>query len=292
MKLTFGQIKEQVWRNLGEPDDLTPILQGGTVESDTYISRIVNQAQLAITTWQDPVNGRRFKWKGSKGLHFLYGEAIAGTVVAGDTWVIQVNSGLAVNEGDVVTITHGTETATRYVMNVDLAVDSIILSEDLPWTPDPGDVVNVHPTYLTITDYSILDVLKVENLTNNTELDMMFKGETDLFNITLPGNPGAWDKRGDRLYFDKPLEGRYRFRLFVNKAPHDMLTDVSLSELPSQVEMGIILKATQLGFIHMQEEVSASYAYNDTNKFMRTTQSEWDMDSDMSTGYSSSVKHE
>lgn len=292
-KSTFGQIKEVVWKNLGEPDDLTPYYNsetpgvnrvGATLASDSLLGLYVNKAQLAVSTWSDPVSSRKYRWKGSKKNYFLYGELETGTVVSGSEWIIQVSSDMSVEVGDAIEVND----EIRYVM--DVVGQEITLAEDLSSAPSAGDVVTRYPTYLTISDVDILEVLKVEDLTNSTTLERFDKSETDLFSLDDPGEPTKWDKRGDRLYFDKPIDGRYRFRLFVYKQPVDMSNDSQYSELPNQVEYGIILKSMQYGFLHMNEEMSASYAYNDFNKFMRTTQDEWDMDGIMDDGAGSSVE--
>jgi hypothetical protein len=296
MRLTFGEMKMQVWQFLGEPDGLAPSSRGGSLTTETLLEQIINQAQLAITMWEDPSTKRKFRWKGFKGQSYLYGETLSGTLGAGSSaGAITVDTSIAtaVREGDLVKISRTTGTAyehTSLVMGV--VGNTLYLVEDSDETPLAGDIVELYPVALRVSDVLVQEVLGVEDLTTQTALEKFSKETTNLSGIGAPGTPTAWDWDGVRVSFDVPLSGTYRYRLHVYKAPADLSADADYSELPDPVQFGVILKAVELGHIFMQEWQFAQEARATVDRFMRSTQDQWDLETAMRDGVAGSVRME
>ena len=275
--MTAGQIMLQAWKMLGEPSDLNPSDTTGTGRA--YLLQGLNRAIRAVAFYKDWQSKEHYRYNRFRKEIFVKYSTYSGVGQTGGSTSTLVLSALPATETDLAgaVVTIGSDTvviASNVGVTCQLADDIAISSV--------GQTYMLYPRWLRIpagTDY--VEVLTVENMSQQTELRRSGNEETFLSNINSVSLPSEYYRVGDRIYFNTVPDSEGFYRLWLYRSPALVVSDTETPELPESVHFGIVIWLVYWGYQWMNEPTDAYAAQNRFTNFMRTTKSEMDMRNEM-----------
>lgn len=284
--MTVGQILLQSWKMLGEPSDLNPNDTTGTGRA--YLLQGLNRAIRAVAFYKDWQSKEHFRYNQFRKEVFAKYTATTGTGAVGGSTSVLVLATLPTGEIDLTgaVATIGSETVV-------IASNSGVtcqLAEDLSAT-SVGAAYTIYPRWINIPSaQSYIEILKVEDMANDSELTRAPEEDTFLTNITNISPPSEYYRIGSRIYFNTvPSENGY-FRLWLYRSPATVTSDLEVPELPESLHFGIILWLVYWGYQWMNEPTDAYAAQNRFTNYMRTTRNEMDVRNEMTDYYDLTIR--
>jgi hypothetical protein len=282
--MTFAELKDEVWNNLGKPSDLNP------TSSDT-IGKWVNRGYKKLLFWKLP-NGRLLRFRCTEGELFFQTTVKSGTAEGGDESSITLQSGQVGASDDqyngwLVAITSGTgDGQTRLV--TDYNGSTRVATVHNPWvtTPDSTSVYRLYKRFvkilpsgavgasenLTLSPVSSLyAVSKIMDLVDKEDLLPAERTETWISDLTEDAIPDEYLVYGDRIVFNTAYSTSRWYKMEYVKMPPDMVNDSDQPEVPEPWQEAIILWATWRGLRRNQESGEAYAAKRDLLDFIQMT---------------------
>lgn len=282
--MTVDELIVEVYENLGEPTYLSPYNGSGVLDASVAgyqtILRWVNQAIRAIATWKDRVSGRQFRY-----VPFLkekFGKPVSGvfqvtsvstpTVLVTDcTWGNPVGVTLRVGEESRVVVQGG--------------AGVLEVGKPLSVTPSVGVEVTLRYPFVDVAEEGIIDTVQVRDEMTGVTLEKAPKGEVYLDTRHVWATPTSWYRAGMGIVGlnTTPSDERW-YRVVAYQVPSVQGGGTGGSPLPPQFDGAIVLYATGLGFLRMQEMTAKYSVLQDFEAFMRSTQSQEDVQGRMENG--------
>ena len=305
--MTLDLMRKEVWAQLGEPSDLDPTTDvscGGM----PLLNWALNEGQRQIAAWKDPVKGTVIRHPQ------LYGEMFFQTVVrtytltsqagaSSSTVVLPVGvgatdgyyNGWIVTSGSqsflVVNYVGATLTATISGLwtTQPIATGTVTLRKRFmmfgngtePWIAEhitlPSTATNMR------TEGNLLDILKVEDLSQGIELVRASRVEDFTAMLNQTGEPTSYFRRGNRILFDMASATAKWYRMEYFRLPTDMPGVVPTTEVPDladQYHFPITLWARMWGQTRGQDYLAARATQMTIDELMRKTISLDDMTND------------
>lgn len=289
--MTLEQLRNEIWQQIGEPTDLDPA-SDTQYNGGPLLTWVANEGQRQVATWRD--GPRIFRHPQ------LYGEMFFRTWMLTDTTPDQ--TGLAANEILLPTATTGSyddeyngwlvecDGVQKVIMDYTGGAHVAILDSDWGTTPVIGGVLKLmsraymlcdaahpwaseHITLPVISDRwraegNFMEVLKLEDVTNQQEITRAPRIESYLTNMTSTGDPGSYFRRGNRIYFDQAPDERLWIRMEYYRTPTDMSADDDEPEISEQFHYGIALWGMWWGYKRAGDNASAYGAKRDLADMM------------------------
>lgn len=284
--MTTGEILTQSWKLLGEPSDLNP----NTTQGRIYLLQGVNEAVRAVASYKDKVTGQFFKYNQFRDELYLSYSVYSETVQAGSTVNTVIIGSLPSGETDLSGSTLEVGSESRVI----ISNTGVSCQVEEPFTSDPtGEDYTLHLRWVNIPDtVDFIELLKVEDIDNQTQLNPGAKDNTYLTNLGQTGNPTEWYRIGRRLYFNTCPDEDFNLRVWYYRMPQSVSANASVPELPSNFHFAIVLWTTYWGYMWMQEPTEAYAAQRRFQDFMRTTKNQMDVKDMLRQNYNLSVKVE
>lgn len=283
--MTVAEIIEEVYENLGEPTNLNPYTGAGALDPNSSgyqsILRWINMGIRAVATWKDRQTGRVFRYLPFSRDVFVQPRFYTiGIIATSTTDTLYTNNVVLGLEGSV--LLYGSD--VRRIVYSDVS-GVIRLGAPLTTAPTVGQTVEVREAFLRIpSSRDFVDVLKVVDESTGEELE---KGERGEFFYTTRGEvgvPSEWQRGGDRVYLNyTPMEQRW-YRLVCYVLPDEVEVETEEPAIPPQFHRGVVIYATALGFARMQEMAAKYSTMQDFEQFMRTTQTQEDIQGRLDNG--------
>ena len=284
--MTAERIMRDAWKMLGEPSDLNPNDVSGTGRSDLLHG--LNTAIRAVAFYKDYTTKEQFRFNEFRREIYVSYAPVTGTAQVGggvDTVVLSsLPSGITDLAGAIITI--GGE---NRVIGSNVGVTCALLN-DLSAT-SVGEAYTIYPRWVLIpAGTEFIEVLKVEDFTNLSEL-LLAPEEEDFFSqATTVGSPSSYYRIGRRIYFNTPPEEEMAFRIWLYRAPTIITQGTQTPELPESYHFAILLWLVYWGYQWENEPTDAYAAQMRFTNFMRTTRHELDLRRDMSDAYTLGVR--
>lgn len=291
--MTFEELQDEVWDNLGQPSDLDP---------DTYstIGEWVNRGYRRICFWKFP-NGRILRFRALEGELFFQTPLVEGTAQDGATSTITLAAGASGTDdyynGWVVEVDGGTGVGQRRLI-VDYSGGARLATVATDWTttPDSTSTYNLFKQFMKFVttgshdivldpNDSIYDALKVVDLKDEKDLDRPFRTDTFSGNLTTPGTPGEYLVFGDRIIFDCPIDEARWYKLEYVKIPANMVNSSDEPAIPEPWHEGISMWATWKGLIRGQEPPMAYAMQRNLDDFMGKMVEQYSFDDEREDSY-------
>lgn len=284
--MTTGEILTQSWKLLGEPSDLNP----NTTQGRLYLLQGVNEAIRAVASYKDKVTGSFFRYNQFRDELYLSFSVYSGTAQAGSTVNTVIISSIPSGETDISgsTIKIGSES------RVIVSNTGVTCQVEEPFSNDPtGEDYTLHLRWVNIPEtVDFIELLKVEDIDNQTPLNPSPKYDTYLTNLGETGSPTEWYRIGRRLYFNLCPDEDFNIRVWYYRMPRTVSVDTNVPELPSNFHFGIVIWTTYWGYMWMQEPTEAYAAQRRFADFMRTTKNQLEVKDMLRQDYNLSVRVE
>lgn len=284
--MTSEQIMLQAWKMLGEPSDLNPSDITGTGRS--YLLQGLNRAIRAVAFYKDYQTKEQFRFNQFRKEVYLKYDVTSGTgQIGGSTSVLVLENlptGITDLTGAVVVI--GDDTS---VIGSNVGVTCQLVKEIS--ATSTGAAYTVHPRWIEVpAGVEFIEVLKVEDMTNEVELQRSSEEEDHFSEILQSGIPANYYRIGRKIYFNVvPDEATY-YRIWLFRAPALVTQGTETPELPESLHFGIVLWLTYWGYQWMNEPTDAYAAQNRFTNYMRTNRHELDMRNEMTDHYTLDVR--
>jgi len=288
--MTLEEIRNEIWQQIGEPTDLDPAtdVQYGGLPLLTWVA---NEGQRQIATWKDGPRVYRHPQ--------LYGEVFFRTYMLTDT--IPDQTGLNANEllmpaacGAYDDEYNGWLVECDGVQRVimDYNGGGMVATVDSDWdtTPAMGGVFKLMTrAYLLVdsthpwaaeniilpavsdrwrSEGNFVEILKIEDIVNQQELVRAPRVESYLTNMTSTGNPAAYFRRGNRLYFDRAPDSKLWLRMEYYRTPTNMTLATNSPEISEQFHYAICLWGQWWGYRRSGDNAAAYSVKMDLKDYM------------------------
>lgn len=293
--MTLSELRLRIWDALGKPTDLDPdtdVQDGG----NPLLTWYVNEGQRQIALWKDPITSRR-----------VYIQSLLSSLNYSSTTLTDTVN--AVNTSTFpyyVDLTSLTQTDDRYndwyliindevrkIVDYDganrrcyiqdlfdtdpVATDTAYLYKDFDYLlPSTHAWVSEHIQLPAATDIyratgNLLEVLSVIDMTNESTLNQGIKGSNYILNHNTYGDPNEWVRFGNKITYDRPIDGDIWFKLEYYRLPMDLSNDSDESELPIPYHYAIVLWGIWHGLVRTGEASAVQLAWNNLVDYMRST---------------------
>lgn len=288
--MTLAEIRNEIWQQIGEPTDLDPTtdvqFNGGPL-----LTWVANEGQRQVATWRD--GPRVFRHPQ------LYGEMFFRTYMVTDT--IPDQTGMAANEL-LLPATSGTyddeyngwlvdcDGVQKVIVDYNGGALTATLDSDWDTTPTTGGVFKLmsrsymlvdstHPwasEHIVLpvvsdrwrTEGNFMEILKLEDISNQQELQRAPRVESYLANMTSTGDPMEYFRRGNRIYFDRAPDERLWFRMEYYRTPTDMVADDDEPEISEQFHYAVALWGLWWGYRRAGDNAAAYSCKMDLKDYM------------------------
>ena len=280
--MTVQTMLQRAYTDLGEPSDMDPFTYAlgvptGLSTIGTTMLGVLNEGQVAIATWKFP-DGQRLRFPGLRDWFFIQATLVMGTLAAGQT------SPYSTLTGDFTGMT-GRVIVVGSEAHLILTASGTTAVLEAAFTTDPsGLAYTIYKKVFGVSDAlsapagNVLSVYGVYDFAGSRRLDTFESSGEDFASINY-GSPGKVRIRGKQLIFDlAPSEGRFGVEIY--RAPVELATLVSESELPPQYHEGLVYFLEHWGFVYMNETEAAYGMKRDLNDFLRLRRSEDDLADD------------
>lgn len=312
--MTLDEIRDEIWTALGEPTDIDPDTDA------TTLNRVVNEAQRQIAKWRDPATGKMVRIHSLFNYLYFYPTIITNTITSvsnstfpyyfsfstartGNTsgryngWVIEITSGDADGE-------------KRLIMDyerVEGSYNKYYYSEAFGTAPSAGDTVKLYKNYFymlpsthgwvddgitlpsntdsNIADGNLLEVLRIEDVENQTVIEKAENKESFVNIGTSTGDPTKWYRFGNRIIFDYHLDEEKWYKMEYYRLPAEMSAASDEPEIPEIYHWAMVLWGIWWGYKRAMENSSAYSTKKDLEDEMRRTINQFDV-----AGYRSPLK--
>ena len=307
--MTLSEIRTELWNNLGKTTELDPSLDT-SYNSGPYLTYVANIAQRSVASYKLS-RGRILRFNTLKGDMYFKNTVIEGTLdAAGTTTTIIFPSG-DVGTGDDRYNGWLLEIGGKYRIIVDYVTSTRTgtLHEALTTAPASGDDYNLYKkfSYLLpsghawvsehiqlpattdrfLNDGNFLEILKIEDLDQNTKLKKAQRGRSFVTLNTSTGDPQRWYRYGNKLIFDFAPEDEKWFRMEYYRMPIDMSADTDEPELPEEFHYALVLWGTEWGYRREGESNEKYSTKLDFKEFMEQTILELDIADEREFSYGS-----
>jgi hypothetical protein len=291
--MTHAEIRQEIWTQLGQPTDLDPTtdvsLNGGP-----YLDFVVNEAQRQIAFWKDPVTRTVYRYPQLYSEMFFQTVVLTGTLedqTAASSNTVVLTSPLVGDDdrynGWVLTV--GGETK----LVVDFVGASLLATVHSAWNTQPTDGtaftlskrfvmlgvgtepwISEHVTLPSTatnmrTEGNLMEILKVEDLNNLTELPYMTRVDSGISQILTTGTPTQWRRQGNRIVFDVASDTATWYRMEYYRLPTPTVEDADLPELPEYLHYPMVLWGKWWGWTRAQDDAKAYATKRDLTDMMR-----------------------
>lgn len=287
--LNLSQMRQQVYELVGEPEDLGT---GATPAAGGRIDEVLNIAQRRIANWRFP-DGHLLRFPGLYGVMYFKSVVKSGTVAAGDSISVTLDSGVLSNasryNGWLVELDDGqkrivTSFAASRVCMVHKSWDTI---------PDASNTYTLYKrTYrivrswetfaadeVQINDYG--EILKVEDMHDETEIVVAGRTDAVIGWCTDSGVPSNWIPYGDKIVFDTNVNDQRWFRLEYYKQPTALSSGTDRPVAFGEgIDHGMILYARWALLARAQESSEAYSAKKDFEDWILTMRKDKEMASE------------
>lgn len=288
--MNVQEIMEQVYREAGEPTDLSPYSTFGdestfdvTTAGGIKLLRYVNQALVRIANWVFP-DGGHLRLRGMMCKAYFQSKApVADQATAGAASTITL-PGLATNvvdqyRGWVIRITAGTGVGqTRLILSntVEMA-GNIVATVHSPWdtVPDATSVVELYKNFFQFVGTGaapyqafhipidavtgVQDVLKVRDLESLSDLEPTARIEVFTAGMLQPGTPTQYRVMGNQIVMDVPVADARTYEMIYLKQPAALTNAAQVPDLPLQYHEAVSLWAVH-NVQRMNSDFDGAYA--------------------------------
>lgn len=281
--MTVQELMIEVYESSGDYSDLYIYDESGnfdiTTDGAVRLLRILNWAQRAVVTWKDLVTGRQLRFKQFYEEAYVQGEVVNETVPDSTSTVDKVS----------YTTSKADDFYNGYVLAVDsqerLVVDSdssyLYVGQSLDSAPTSGTSITLHPRYVTIpTIENMIDILEVIDLEEGgSRLDWREKGDVPSSGLFSTEQPSSWRRVASKIYFQAGIDEDRWFQLIAYKSPDNLTSASEEPVIPPQFHYAMVLWALAWAFDRQQDTQMGYSMRRKFHEFMRTTQSEYDIES-------------
>lgn len=280
--MTVQTMLQRAYTDLGEPSDMDPFtytlgVPTGLSTIGTTMLGVLNEGQVALATWKFP-DGQRLRFPGLRDWFFIQATLATGTLAAGQASPYSTLTGdFTGMAGRVIVV--GSEAHLILTASGTTAV-----LEDGFSTDPSGLAYTIYKKVFSVSDAlsapagDVLSVYGVYDFASQRKLPTFEAAGEDFASISF-GNQGKVRIRGKQITFDSaPSEGR--FGVEVYRAPIELTSIASESELPPQYHEGLVYFLEHWGFVYMNETEAAYGMKRDLNDFLRLRRSEDDLADD------------
>lgn len=273
------EIMDEVWTRLGEPSDLNPETFGSDGWNKLLVG--VNKAVMAVANWKDGLYGRQLRFNQRIQPIIVTATPHETTALAGSTAGTITLAALPTGETDLTDCVVEVNGEQRLVIATTGTI--VYLGDDLSAAPDAGDAVTVYMKWIRIpTTYRLLNVTRVDDITNGAALERASEIETFVGNEGQLGTPALFQRiETRRLLFDVACQNETRFRVWLHIMPPLLVDPTDEPDLPENFHEGICQWALYWGYQWMQEDSAAYAALKRFETFMKMTVNELDVIDDM-----------
>jgi hypothetical protein len=118
------------------------------------------------------------------------------------------------------------------------------------------------------TEGNFMEILKLEDISNQQELKRAPRVESYLTNMTSTGDPLEYFRRGNRIYFDRAPDEQLWFRMEYYRTPTDMAAATDEPEISEQFHYAIALWGMWWGYRRAGDNASAYSCKMDLKDYM------------------------
>jgi hypothetical protein len=280
--VTTQDIIEEVYELTGEQSDLDPYDSAGNFDINSTgaqkILRRANTGLLRVANWKDKSSGVRYRYRASvETIYAEYELSSSQTTGALSTSVIALDSS---DSGDTNALRGGLlEIGDEKFLIASSVGAQVTIAGDFATQPASGTEYTLYRRWLDIDPVGdrYMEVLKVVDLSNLSELDPATRGDSFERGWETPGDPAEWYRIGDRVYFDCPVDSSRWFALEVYAYPTELSSASQEPNIPESFHWGIVLWTVQWGFSHLHDTENKYSLRQDFDNFMRTTVGEWEV---------------
>jgi len=115
---------------------------------------------------------------------------------------------------------------------------------------------------------NFVEILKIEDIVNQQELVRAPRVESYLTNMTSTGNPAAYFRRGNRLYFDRAPDSKLWLRMEYYRTPTNMTLATNSPEISEQFHYAICLWGQWWGYRRSGDNAAAYSVKMDLKDYM------------------------
>ena len=307
--MTLSELRLEIWNNLGKPTDLDPasdVSYGGV----PYLTYVANMAQRRVASYKTN-RGHIMRFNTLKGEMYFKNTVITGTLdAAGTTSTVVFPSG-DVGAGDDRYNGWVVKTGSEYRIIVDYVTSTrtATLHDTLSTAPASGDSYELYKKFSYflpsthawvsehiqlpgtsdryLNDGNFLEVLKIEDLDQETKLKKAQRGRSFVTLQTSTGDPQEWYRYGNRLIFDYAPEEEKWFRMEYYRMPLNMSAAEDEPELPEEFHYALVLWGTEWGYRREGESNEKYSTKLDFKEFMEQTLQELDISDEREFTYGS-----
>ena len=308
--MDLALIRNQIYRGLGEPSFWNPAsdISDGGLPALTWVA---NEGQRRVAMWKD-TRGRHVRHRSLindmyfnatnftdtiatvNNSTFPYYITVDGdNVGAGDDryngWVFKLTSGDANGQQRLI-VDYDSSTGRLYyseVLTSDPAADDTIkMYKNFDMLlPSTHAWVDEHISLPSTSDNSratgnLIEVLSLIDVLQSYLLSKAYIAEHFEDNYYSTGDPTKWLRVGNRIYYDVAVDIDKTFKLTYYRTPTDMVAAEDESELEEQYHYGIVLWGLIWGYLQLGESSRKYSVEQDFDRFMKTTKSQWDVESE------------
>jgi hypothetical protein len=300
--MTLSEMRTEIWEMLGEPTDLDPSTDtsyGGS----PWLNWVINEAQRQVATWRDPETGKVTRMRNLYNIFYFKMFSTDGTFAdAGSTTTEVILPAATVGDGDDryngwILETGGEE---RIIMDYVTATRTATVHEAFTTAPSSGDTFTLYKNFYLLLPSShawaddhislpaesdeyratgnLVDVIKISDLNDETELRKARSGENFITRRTSIGDPRSWYRFGNRLVFDNAVDDDKWLEIEYYRLPFEMTADSDECELPEQYHYAVVLWGVVWGLRRDHENTEKYSVWRELVEFMRRVNSQYDME--------------
>jgi hypothetical protein len=299
--MTLQEMIIAVYEEMGEPSDLSPYQAGTTVFDVTTAGAVkirgwINRAYKRILNWKFP-NGQQVRFPSQSGEIYFKSMVRSGTIYSSTSTTATLDSGVDANadqyNGCVLSIDSGTGAGQdRLIVDFDIArVATVNRAWDVnpdgtstytvyrrryyfrdPLAPDASENIQASPVS------SIAAPLKLIDVTNKSEIDMVDRTEGFATDMETHGDPSGYLWKGNAIEFDVAVDDSdIWFLLEYSRIPPDMALAADEPEMPVSFHEPLVLYACWIGLRRSQEWGGASMTSKSITELMSSVKTGLEM---------------
>jgi len=293
--VTLSELRLRIWDALGKPTDLDPSTDTQDGESP-LLNYYVNEGQRQIALWKDPVTMRR-----------VHIQSLVSSLNYSSTTLTDTVSGVGMSNFpyyvDLTTLTQADDRYNDWYLVINGEIRKVVdydgtnrrcyVHDTFDTTPAVADTAYLYKdfdyllpsTHAWIDEHiqlpgttdayratgNLLEVISLIDMTNERTLDRGLKGSNYVLNHNTYGDPSEWIRFGNKLIYDRPIDGDIWFKLEYYRLPTDMSNATDEPELPAPYHYAIVLWGIWHGLMRTGEASAVQLAWNNLTNYMRST---------------------